>query len=190
MAGNSHHEPLKALGPADRAEVRGQNLTDFLRGVLADAQLVVDSIPAPTPTWAAAGDTALGRARAVTEPAPVPADLQDSPRQTPDAAARLREEWKEVKVSPRDNPLGIRVYKLAGKDGQGSWFARRSVHDRLSFDRWRRGLEREFPETMKVQGSPGSGNIRGIGADRMVEHHVVDGAGHLSGSFSTLGTRP
>ncbi|KAM4054759.1 hypothetical protein HRG_005582 [Hirsutella rhossiliensis] len=173
MGDNIHHEPLKALGPADWATVPHDDLADFLRGVFARAQLVVDSVPSPTPTWTPAKETVLGRARAKTDPAPARVT-------TSDAVNRLRDEWKEVKVNARDNPLGIRVYKLAGKDGQGSWFARRSVHDRLSFDRWRSGLEREFPETMKVQGSPGSGNIRGIGADKMVEHQVVDDAGHLS----------
>ncbi|EQL03566.1 START-like domain protein [Ophiocordyceps sinensis CO18] len=188
MASNSHHEPLKTLGPADWAQLPHDDLAGFLGGVFADAQLVVDSIPSTTPVWAPARETAPGRARAKTDPAPVPAELPESPPSPPhgkaraasDVVDRLRDEWKEVKVNARDNPLGIRVYKLAGKDGQGSWFARRSVHDRLSFDRWKSGMEREFPETMKVQGSPGSGNIRGIGADKRVEHQVVDGAGHLS----------
>ncbi|KJZ78986.1 hypothetical protein HIM_01759 [Hirsutella minnesotensis 3608] len=183
----THHEPLKALGRVDWDDVPGHGLADFLGQVFSEAQTVIDSIPSSTPTWVPAkpGPSPLGRARAKTEPAAMPLDMSQAAPVVAEsspaaAAAKLRDEWKEVKVSPRDNPLGIRVYKLAGKDGQGSWFARRSVHDRLSFDRWRASMQREFPETMKVQGSPGSGNIRGIGADKRVEHQDVTGAGQLS----------
>ncbi|KAL6868017.1 hypothetical protein J3F83DRAFT_738920 [Trichoderma novae-zelandiae] len=83
-------------------------------------------------------------------------------------------------MNAKENPLNISVYKLAAKDGKGAWFARRSLHHGLSFDDWKTGLEMEFPETLKVQGSPGSGNIRGIGADRHVESREVEGSGHLS----------
>jgi hypothetical protein len=105
------------------------------------------------------------------------------PRPTSESLARaeeLRKEWKEVKVAAAgtpENPLGINVYKLGAKDGRGSWFARRSVHADMSFDKWRLGLEREFAETMKVQTGPGGGSIRGIGAERVVERHVVDEVG-------------
>lgn len=182
----SHHEPLKALGPIDWADVPQDGLETFLGGVFAEAQIIVESIPSPTTPSAKA--TPTGRARAKTDPAVVYADLQKSLSlpsgpSSAGAAGQLRKEWKEVKVSPGSNPLGISVYKLAGKDGKGAWFARRSVHEGLAFDRWKDGLEREFAETMKVQGSPGSGNIRGIGADRNVEHRVVDRAGHLNGSL-------
>jgi len=91
-------------------------------------------------------------------------------------------------MSAKDNPLGMSVYKMAGNDGKGAWFARRSVHEGLGFARWKRGLEREFPETMKVQGGPGEGNIRGIGGERRLEFREVQGTGrlevyHLSAQF-------
>jgi hypothetical protein len=111
------------------------------------------------------------------------------PRPTSESLARaeeLRKEWKEVKVAAAgtpENPLGINVYKLGAKDGRGSWFARRSVHADMSFDKWRLGLEREFAETMKVQTGPGGGSIRGIGAERVVERHVVDEVGRAEGEF-------
>ncbi len=196
-----HHEPLKALAPIDWAEVPQEDggLDGFLNGVFAEAQVVVDSIPSTTTTTSGSNSTtATGRARAQTDSAVfysgAAAAAATAKDQSPSSSAgpsaeqreQLRKEWKEVKVNPRDNPLGITVYKLAGKDGRGAWFARRSVHEGLSFDRWKAGLEREFAETMKVQGSPGSGNIRGIGADRSVEHKVLDGAGHLNGMFSSL----
>jgi hypothetical protein len=86
-----------------------------------------------------------------------------------------------VKLSPKDNPLGISVYKLGAKDGKGSWFARRSIHEGLGFEEWKRGLEREFPETMKGQSGPGQGNIRGIGAEKRVEYRRVEGSGKMEG---------
>jgi hypothetical protein len=95
----------------------------------------------------------------------------------------LRKEWKEVQVNPRDNPLGVNVYKLAAKDKKGAWFARRSVHEGLSFERWKYGMEIEFAESLKIQGKPGDGKIRGIGADKRVEDIVVDGCGKMEGTF-------
>ena len=75
------------------------------------------------------------------------------------------------------------VYKLAGKDGRGAWFARRSVHAGMGFKKWKLGLQREFPETLEVQGGPGEGNIRGIGGERRVERRVVEGVGTVEGEF-------
>lgn len=73
------------------------------------------------------------------------------------------------------------VYKMGGKDGKGSWFARRSVHEGLGFKRWKKALEREFPETLKVQGGPGVGNIRGIGGDEKIVDQSADGVGKMEG---------
>lgn len=175
------HEPFQTLGPIEWDDVAQDNIKSFLDEVFAGAQTVIESIPSPTTTAAAP----TGRARSKTESA-VLMDMQRSVSHRQSGASlgiaqQLRKEWKEIKVNARDNPLDINVYKLAAKDGKGSWFARRSVHEGLSFDQWKVGLEKEFPETMKIQGSPGSGNIRGIGADRRVENQVVDGTGHLNG---------
>lgn len=84
-----------------------------------------------------------------------------------------------MKLNPKDNPLGISVYKLGAKDGKGSWFARRSIHEGLEFEKWKKGLEREFCETMKDHGRPGQGNIRGIGAEKRVEYRRVTGIGKI-----------
>jgi hypothetical protein len=88
-----------------------------------------------------------------------------------------------VKLKASENPLGMSVYKLGAKDGKGAWFARRSVHEGLGFAKWKRGLEREFPETMKVQGGPGEGNIRGIGGEKRVAYKTVEGVGKMEGTF-------
>ena len=102
----------------------------------------------------------------------------------------FQKEWgKPIKLAPKDNPLGMAVYKMAGKDGKGAWFARRSVHEGMGFKKWKLGLEKEFPESMEVQGGPGEGNIRGIGGERKVEQMEVKGLGRVEGksSFLSLG---
>jgi hypothetical protein len=203
--GKNHHEPFKALSGIEWDQVASTDLSDFLDTTFTDALAVVDSIPVPpttaisasasspsSPDPSSASASTGGRARAHTDSALRDVDLDGvrkaaasaTPRrQNAEAMARaqeLRKEWKEVKVGAAgtpENPLGINVYKLGAKDGRGSWFARRSVHADLSFDRWRLGLEHEFAETMKVQTGPGGGSIRGIGAERVVERHVAETVG-------------
>ncbi|KAL7937699.1 hypothetical protein V8C35DRAFT_320458 [Trichoderma chlorosporum] len=170
-------DPLRALGPIEWDEVPVDDLKPFMNEAFVDAQTVVESVPSSTTASAAGAEAAA--AAAVFEQA------EKSYSQRPSGsslavAQQLRKEWKEVKMNARDNPLNISVYKLAAKDGKGAWFARRSLHHGLTFDNWKTGLEKEFPETLKVQGSPGSGNIRGVGADRHVESLAVEGSGHLS----------
>ncbi|KAI1426101.1 hypothetical protein F5Y12DRAFT_784189 [Xylaria sp. FL1777] len=97
----------------------------------------------------------------------------------PVESGQLSREWKEVKVNPRDNTLGLGLYKLAARDGRGAWFARRSVHDGQSFKKWKTGMEREFAESLKVQGQPGSGKIRGLGADKCVVDQSIEGWGKI-----------
>ncbi|KAG5970090.1 hypothetical protein E4U58_000745 [Claviceps cyperi] len=182
----SHHQPLKALAPIDWNDVLQHDLGPFLNEIFEQAQIAIDSVPSPATTATGVKTVvATARARAKTDsaviynPAPVPsAPLRDTPATT-ELSAQLRKEWKEIKTNSKDNPLGISVYKLAGKDGKGAWFARRSVHVGLSFEQWKTGLQREFAESINVQGAPGSGNIRGIGAEKVVEHRHVEDAGHL-----------
>lgn len=183
------HEPLQALAPANWDELPQDDLPTYMNDIFSQALIVVDSIPSPSSTAALATPATQGRARAKTESAVLFTDAQRAkalrqPAATREAAATLRKDWKEVKLNPKDNPLDIKVFKMSSKDGKGAWFARQSVHEGLSFDNWRAGLQREFAESLKVQGSPGTGNIRGIGADRHVEDKDIDNAGHLSGLCS------
>ncbi|KZL69036.1 hypothetical protein CI238_03087 [Colletotrichum incanum] len=177
-----HHEPFKGLAPVKWEAVAQEDPKEFMKNVFADAQTIVDSIPVPAAVKQATA--AHGRTRSHTDP-PLPvADINRSLSQRQTGAALrlsqdLSKEWKEVKVNARDNPLAINVYKLASKDGKGSWFARRSVHDGLTYEKWKLGLEREFAESMKVQSGPGAGAIRGIGADKRVVHEVVEGSGKM-----------
>ncbi|KAM3512495.1 hypothetical protein MY11210_003838 [Beauveria gryllotalpidicola] len=177
------HEPLQALAPADWNDLPQDDLAAYMNHIFAQSMIVVESIPSPCSAAPPAGS---GRARAKTESAAaLPNDAQRSrplrpPPASLEAAIALRKDWKEVKVNPRENPLDINVFKMSSKDGKGAWFARQSVHEGLSFDNWKVGLQREFAESLKVQGSPGMGNIRGIGADKRVEDKDIDDAGHLS----------
>ncbi|KDN63680.1 hypothetical protein CSUB01_09647 [Colletotrichum sublineola] len=177
-----HHEPFKSLAPVKWEAVAQEDPQEFMKGVFADAQTIIDSIPVPAAVKQAVASH--GRARSHTNP-PLPIveiNHSLSQRQT-GASLRLSQdlskEWKEVKVNAKDNPLAINVYKLASKDGKGSWFARRSVHDGLTFEKWKLGLEREFAESMKVQSGPGAGAIRGIGAEKRVVYQVVEGSGKM-----------
>lgn len=95
------------------------------------------------------------------------------------------------------NVHDIRVYKLAAKDGGGAWFARRSVHEGIGFARFRKGLRREFEESLERRMGVGrSGEeemvipagVRGIGAEKRLERRVAKGVGrvdvyHLSAQF-------
>lgn len=188
----AHHEPLKALGPIDWSEVAGDDLKHFMTSTFAQAQTVIDSLPTPL-TLAKLSQT--GRARSHTdssvfasparasrdqEHANTTANEDEAAAVAATHAAQLQKEWKEVKMSPKDNPMNISVYKMPGKDGRGAWFARRSVHEGIPFDKFKLGLEREFGETMKNStGTPGTGNVRGIGAEQKAEHLVCDGVGEV-----------
>lgn len=178
----SHHEPLKALGPIDWTAVAGDDLKHFLNTTFLHAQTVVDSIPAATKPQQA------GRARSHTDSSVVfdptsrhhtntSASADASTAAAAAHAAQLQKEWKEVKITPRDNPYNMAVYKLAGKDGRGAWFARRSMHEGMSFEKFRLGLETEFGHTLQHTTGPGTGNVRGIGAERKAEHLECDGVG-------------
>jgi hypothetical protein len=177
------HKALKALGPADFSDNSLDDLKPFLTNAFSKGQLLVDSVPIPAPSDVSVSE---GRSRANTTSSVASSASEislSSARSSPPPSdvEALQKEWKPVKLKPQENPLGMSVYKLAAKDGKGAWFARRSVHEGLGFTKWKKGLEREFPETMKVQGGPGEGNIRGIGGERRVEFKTVPGVGKMEG---------
>lgn len=190
MGGRSPHEVFKALGPADWnndiASDSGQDtLRDFMYSTFSEAQCIIDSVPVATGITATLATTGRPRAATDSSVSPGPTALPGRTSHTDDRAKALRKDWKEVKVGPSENPLGINVYKMSGKDGKGAWFARRSLHEGLSFERWKLGMEREFAETMKGKKDPGSGNIRGIGAEKCVENTIVDGCGKAKGMLGS-----
>lgn len=177
------HEALKTLGPADFSDIPTVDLKPFLTHAFSNGQLLVDSVPIPAPSDDLAS---LQRSRANTafSIASSASDISISSARSsppPSDIEALQKEWKAVKLNPKENPLGMNVYKLGAKDGKGAWFARRSVHEGLGFTKWKKALEMEFPETMKVQGGPGQGNIRGIGGEQRVEFKNIEGVGKMEG---------
>jgi hypothetical protein len=166
----SLHTALQALSPTDFKSVPSDpaELDTYLGGIFEQTQLILDTIPIPVPDDG-------NRARANTSPsgAASASEMFTSPARSappPPERQALQKEWgKPLKLGQKENSLGISVYKTSGKDGRGSWFARRSVHEGLGFNRFKRAFEREFPTSLAVVGAPGEGNIRGIGAETRVE---------------------
>lgn len=186
------HTALQSLSPTPFSSVPAdtQEITSYLERIFNDARTVIDSVPLPEPAAdAAPPPPASGRQRSTTN-ASIASNISEisasSARSEPldPANAVLQKEWGKpvkVSVSKENSRLGISVYKMGGKDGRGSWFARRSVHEGMSFKRWKLAMQKEFPESLEVQGGPGEGNIRGIGGERRVESRVVDGVGVVEG---------
>ena len=175
------HSALKGLAPCKFSDVpeKPEDQAPYLANLFSQVQTVVDSIPLPDPEPA-------HRSRSHTTgsiTANNASEMFPSSARGPSPAAEtaaLQHEWgKPVKISAKENPLGISVYKLSGKDGKGAWFARRSIHEGLGFSRFKHGFEREFPTSLAVQGKPGEGNIRGIGAETRVEEITVPNRGKV-----------
>ncbi|KAF2020571.1 hypothetical protein BU24DRAFT_361071 [Aaosphaeria arxii CBS 175.79] len=174
------HQALESLRPKDYSDVPLDELQTFLADLFCKGELIANSVPEPpngTPF-----DKAQ-RSRPGAHPATVLQEIAVSKVRRPPPSkeqAELQKAWgKPVKLSAKDNPLEISVYKMAGNDRHGAWFARTSVHEGLGFAKWKRAMIREFPESLEVQGGPGEGNIRGIGGDRRLEDINVEGVGKL-----------
>ena len=186
------HDALQALSPTSFSDIplEESNLSNYLQEVFATAQLLVDSVP-PPPTSLISNST-RSRANTATSVASNVSEISvSSARSDPfiPEHALLQKEWgKAVKLSAKENLMGMGVYKMSGKDGRGAWFARRSVHEGLGFARWKEALQAEFPDSLKVQGGPGEGKIRGIAGERRVEKREVDGVGSLEGESCKLET--
>ncbi|KAJ9620731.1 hypothetical protein H2204_012141 [Knufia peltigerae] len=172
------HSALKALSPCDWSDIpqNPDELDSFLADLFSQAQTVIESIPIPDPD-----PSHRDRAHTTGSIASRASEIRPSSARSPPPPseyASLQKEWgKPIKLSAKENPLGISVYKASSKDGKGAWFARRSVHEGLGFSRFKKGFEREFPTSLAVQGAPGEGNIRGIGADQRVEEISIPNRG-------------
>ncbi|MCJ1244126.1 hypothetical protein MMC30_001324 [Trapelia coarctata] len=185
------HEALQGLSPISFDDVPKDEseLRDYLQDVFFKGQLLIDSVPSPPPDSAI--PASRPRSNTTSSIASNVSEMSSSSARAEALIAdhaMLQKEWgKPIKLSAKENPMGIGVYKLSGKDGR-AWFARRSVHEGMPYSYWKKALQREFPESLQVQGAPGEGNIRGIGAERKVKKKVVEGVGcvevyHLSAQF-------
>ncbi|PYI11200.1 hypothetical protein BO78DRAFT_393671 [Aspergillus sclerotiicarbonarius CBS 121057] len=179
-------------------------LRNYLSDLRTKAHLIIDSVPLPIPDdipqSAFADNQPAGRVRASrvvpTQPLISAPPAENEPNTATATATttttngpkeketnevneildKVRKEWsKPIKItSLRDNPLQIQIYKLQGADGKGCWFGRRSVHEGLSFDRWREKLSGEMGETLRRneervrRGKMPDQAVRGIGAERLV----------------------
>lgn len=169
------HKALESLGPVDFSDVPVDNLDSYLQHIFEAGELICNSVPPP----------AGGIDFAEAQPANAQPDAASSAKEIKASEARpspphpehvdLQKSWgKPMKLSAKENEVGFNVYKMAGKDRHGAWFARRSVHEGLSFTKFKKGMQREFAESLTVQGGPGEGNVRGIGGDRRLERKKVN----------------
>ncbi|KAF2757966.1 hypothetical protein EJ05DRAFT_476254 [Pseudovirgaria hyperparasitica] len=174
------HEALTQLRPKDYSDVPIDDLGPFLRNVFDQAEIIANSVPPPP-----GGDDFLTAQPTRTEarPASAAADMTVSRARPPPpdpSHAELYSSWgKAIKLSAKENPLEMSVYKMAGKDRHGAWFGRRSIHEGLGFSKWKKAMQLEFAESLAVQGAPGEGNVRGIGGDKRLEKVELDGVGKV-----------
>ncbi|KAF2676136.1 hypothetical protein K458DRAFT_492672 [Lentithecium fluviatile CBS 122367] len=175
------HKALEVLSPKDYNDVPLDHLQSFLSDVFSNAELIANSVPPPpsgTPYESSQ------RTRTDGAPATCAADLTVSNVRRPPPPkeqVELQKAWgKPLKLGAKDAATGISVFKMAGNDRHGAWFARTSVHEGLGFDKWKRAMIREFPESLEIDGGPGVGSVRGIGGDRRLEDITVEGLGKLA----------
>ncbi|KAJ5246159.1 hypothetical protein N7468_001142 [Penicillium chermesinum] len=143
------HEALQCLKPTTWAEVpqSPDELREYVRSIFKNGRL-----NGVVPSSARVGET------------------------DPELAS-FQDQWgKPIKVGgPRENPLGVHVWKLSAHDGGGSWFGRRSVHEGMPFTQWKEKISTEYDETLKVnekklqKGQVADKAIRGIGAEKKIE---------------------
>lgn len=176
------HKALETLRPRDFGDVSLDELNTHLPDIFSKAELIANSVP-PTPNGSPF--ESAQRTRSDPSGATSLADLTISQVRRPPVGpeyAELQTAWgKPLKLSKQDVSLGITVFKMAGHDRHGAWFARTSVHEGLGFAKWKRAMMREFPESLEMQGGPGEGNVRGIGGDKRIEDIDVPGVGKLEG---------
>ncbi|KAL2000627.1 hypothetical protein VTN02DRAFT_2842 [Thermoascus thermophilus] len=181
------------------------NLRAYVSDIVKKSRLIVESVPEPpsfspvsneshpitpssrssrAPSSAKSASFSSSSSLSPSSPSsPFSSQISHSSARTgttdPQLITSLRKEWgKPIKIgNGKENPLDIPVYKLASKDGRGSWFARRSVHEGLPFSRWKEKMQSEIGETIRMReeekrkrpGSTPEASIRGIGGDKKVE---------------------
>jgi hypothetical protein len=181
------HTALACLRPKDFSDVPTNSLETFLPEILANAELIANSVP-PAPNGTPYESSKPTRTS--SQPAANAADLTISEARRPPpgkAHADLQKSWgKPLKLGAKDAATGMSVFKMAGHDRHGAWFARTGVHEGLGFNKWKQSMQKEFPESLEVQGGPGEGNVRGIGGDQRLEQMTVDGIGKLEGIHTII----
>ncbi|KAJ5157290.1 uncharacterized protein N7482_008390 [Penicillium canariense] len=186
------HDALQCLQPTSWDEVpqSPEELREYVRDIFKNSRLIAESLPDP-PLYDSEEHHGLGLQAADSGLRVVPSSARVG--ETDSEITSIQKQWgKPLKMGgPKDNPLGLHVWKLSPSDGKGSWFGRRSIHDGLPFSQWRKKLSTEYEETLKVnrkriqKGQTPDKCIRGIGAEEKIESiEVKDEGGSVLGQLT------
>lgn len=176
----SLHDALQCLKPTSWEEVpqSPDELREYVCDIFKQSRLIAESLPDPPPY---SNSTHGGRTPQTEPKVVVPSSARVG--ETDPELTSLQKQWgKPIKMGgPKDNPLGVHVWKLSANDGGGQWFGRRSVHEGMSFARWREKLSIEYDESLRInrekiaRGETPDSSVRGIGAEEEVESLEVKG---------------
>ena len=177
---------FESLAPIAYDELpSGDELPGFVKDSFAHAEHLLNSIPTPASHSVEQfepkpANTARKAVDTSCDPSSVPAPSFEQDLESVKA-------WgKPYKMSTKDNPLAVQVYKMAAHDRHGAWFARRSIHQGIGFEKWKAAASHEFLESLKVQEGPGAGAVRGVAADRRVEKLAGPHNSTIEGEFKYL----
>ncbi|KAF2857648.1 hypothetical protein K470DRAFT_260585 [Piedraia hortae CBS 480.64] len=192
MVSSDIHNALKQLSFVKWSDVPQDDLPDFLSSAFAAGELICNSVPHP-PKGQPFHEAQPRCHEANT--AKCAADvLPSSARQHPPAPEHeaLQKQWgRPIKLSGKEIPQEVALFKMAGNDRHGAWFARRSVHEGIGFDKFHHALRYEFDQSLAVHGDVGAGAIRGLAGDQRLERVPVEGIGTMEVyQLSALMPRP
>lgn len=182
---NEFKEAFYSIAPVPYDTIDSEDdLAAFLRKSYTQAEIVLSSLPDPpnAPSDESSTSYTPPPANSATKAADTFCDPSSVPKLRHSELEHLQKQWgKPIKLSASINPLGVCCYKTAAHDRHGAWFGRRSVHQGLGFERWKRGMQREFPVSLKVTSGPGQGAVRGISADQRLEEKEIGDVGKIEG---------
>ncbi|KAB8343025.1 hypothetical protein FH972_022619 [Carpinus fangiana] len=170
---------LCSMSEIDSADLpEDSSLGSFLTEAFAHSEKLLNSLPSPDSQGAPPTSSELPLPGAASNAADTLFDSSSIPASAAPRGTTAEDQklWgKPLKLNAKDNPLKVKVYKMASHDRRGAWFARRSVHTGIGFERMKRCMQKEFLESLKTEGGPGSGAVRGIAGDRrLIKKSVAD----------------
>ena len=181
--GHELKDAFTSISPIPYNELPPESeLPDFLHKSYAHAETILLSIPdyANAPSNDASSSFTPAPTNSAKTSTDTYCDVSHVPGLRHPDYAQLQKLWgKNIKTS--SNPLGVSCYKTAAHDRRGAWFCRRSLHQGLGFERWKRGMKREFSTSLKIHEGPGIGAVRGVSADRKLENRQIQDVGKIEG---------
>lgn len=168
---------MTALGHQDFNSLP-EDLKSFMKDEFAKAEIILNSVPLPPPHDSPPPSKSSKKASSAADTL---MSYDGLPKIGVDAA--LQKEWGKPQKIKDDNPLNVSVYKMSGHDKGGAWFARRSVHQGIGFEKLHEAMASEFDVSLAVKDGPGSGAVRGIAGDNKLEEKEVEGIGKLEGTL-------